>query len=132
MVVLSLITQILYKLKPMHIGVGSEGARGAAPPLKYNFTLLGAGPGQPSTNMVQRCIHLFLFRLAVINPWHTCAVRVTVLGLCVCLSVHGYLVYHAITRQTRITSDFSVPWPVKIKRRFGLDIRALFESASST
>ena len=39
MVVLSLITQILYKLKPMHIGVGSEGARGAAPPLKYNFAL---------------------------------------------------------------------------------------------
>ena len=38
--------------------------------------------------------YVVVFTVNVINPWHTCAVRVTVVGLCVCLSVclsgHGY------------------------------------------
>ena len=27
--------------------------------------------------------------VTVVNPWHACTVRVTVVVLCVCLSVHG-------------------------------------------
>ena len=26
----------------------------------------------------------------LINPWHACVARVTVVGLCVCVCVHGY------------------------------------------
>ena len=63
------------------------------------------------------------FRIFFINPRRACAARVTVLALCVCLSVclsvhYSILASHAITRQTRDTSDFSVTWAAKIKRRF--------------
>ena len=32
--------------------------------------------------------HIYVFHIHVINHWHTCTVRVTVLGLCVSLSVY--------------------------------------------
>ena len=55
----------------------------------------------------------------VVNPRRACAARVTVLGLCVCVCVRGsILASRAITLQTRNTSDFSVTWAAKIKRRF--------------
>ena len=54
-----------------------------------------------------------------INRRRACAARVTVLGLCVCVCVRrSILAPRAITRQRRDTSDFSVTWAAKLKRRF--------------
>ena len=55
------------------------------------------------------------------NPQHACAARVTVLGLCVCvsvcLSVSSNLTSRTITRPTGNTNGFSVTWAAK-RRRF--------------
>ena len=68
--------------------------------MTYNRAMAGAGGG-------------------LINPRRACTARVTVLGLCVCLSVrYSILASRAITWQTRDTSDFSVTWAAKLKGRF--------------
>ena len=46
--------------------------------------------------------------VCIINPRRACAARVTVLGLCVCLSVISNLTSRAIMRPTRDTNGFSV------------------------
>ena len=58
------------------------------------------------------CTHI------ITNPRHACAVRVTVLGLCVCLSIISYLPSRAITRQASDTNGFIMTWAVKVKRSF--------------
>ena len=40
----------------------------------------------------------------LINPRRACAARVTVLGLCVCVSVTQHLTFHAIIRATNDTN----------------------------
>ena len=46
------------------------------------------------------CHSIFL----LVNPRHTCAARVTVLGLCVCVSVTQHLTFHVIIRATNNTT----------------------------
>ena len=45
---------------------------------------------------------------SIVNPRRACAARVTVLGLCVCMSVSSNLASRAIMRPTRNTNGFSV------------------------
>ena len=48
-----------------------------------------------------------------INPRRACAARVTVLGLCVCLSVSSNPASRAIMHPTRNTNGFRVTWAAK-------------------
>ena len=43
----------------------------------------------------------------IINPRRACAARVTVLGLCVCVSVTQHLTFHVIIRATNDTNLLS-------------------------
>ena len=43
----------------------------------------------------------------VVNPRRACAAKVTVLGLCVCVSVTQHLIFHVIIRTTNDTNLFS-------------------------
>ena len=45
--------------------------------------------------------------LHLVNPRHACAARVTVLGLCVCVSVTQHLTFYAIIHATNDTNLLS-------------------------
>ena len=58
------------------------------------------------------------------NPWRACTARVTVVALCVCLSVclsvspHAILAVRAITRKTKDTIVLSIKFEAIMKRHF--------------
>ena len=53
------------------------------------------------------CVYVCMYVIAIINPWHACTVRVTVLVLCVCVSAHLILANQALMRPTKGSSGFS-------------------------
>ena len=53
-----------------------------------------------------------------INPWRACATRITVVVLCVCVSVFSILPSRAFRRPTRGISSYSAENAVKLKSRF--------------
>ena len=64
-------------------------------------------------------MHLWI---PLINPWRTCTVRVTVLGLCVCLSVcvsvTQHLTFHVFICATNDTNLLGGGWKSKILSNF--------------
>ena len=56
--------------------------------------------------------------LAPINPRRTCAARVTILGLCVYVSLTQHLTFHTIIRATNNTNLLSGGWRSKILSDF--------------
>ena len=62
----------------------------------------------------------FVYCVSIINPWRTCAVRVTVVVLCVCLSVspHAILAVRTITSKSKDTIVLSVEFEAIVKSRF--------------
>ena len=86
----------------------------------YNVSLTltnDVGPAQPELDMFDcECI----LCMYIINPWRTCAARVTVLGLCVCVCLSVPTIQPQCTtgRPKSNTSGLSATWAWFLKRQF--------------
>ena len=61
---------------------------------------------------------MHLVTLFIVNPRHAGTSRVTVVVLCVCVSVFSNLPSHAFRHPTRGISEYSVENAIKTKSRF--------------
>ena len=95
---------------------------------------------------IPTCLYIFNLQCTctrrVINPWHTCTARVTVVVLCVCVCVsvsvspHTILVVCANTSKTKDTIMLSVEFEAIIKAFFlkmsGSKVRVLLLTSAGT
>ena len=72
----------------------------------------------PWTGTILLPYKIFFDEYLIINPRRACAERVTVFGLCVCVSITSNLGSHAIMHPTRNTNGFSNDMDSKLNKVF--------------